>query len=604
MRERYLFPVAILLSASAAFAGFPATDVFLPAVGRVSGSGGSQFYTTVWVSNVSAATTPIHFTFHFLKGNQANPAPPSFTDTIAQGETRVYENVVQEKLGLSGVLGAARITADGEILASERIYNQFPGDTIDKSVGLFFAAVPSTFAIGLGAKASIQGVSEGLDGNFRYNFALVETAGASATVHVSVLDETGATHGSRDFPILPYEQIQPNVQDVSSDFTGTNGRIEATVTSGAGRVILAGAQLANGSQDSSGFEMSFNRSLLAGNGGGGGGFTLPFNGTFSLPEDAAFQVTNPGSDGTAVAGFASDGQGIFGGTAVAIGVSGFSSGNGTGVVGVSNAGVGVKGLSSAQEGVLGQTSNSTFSAVHGKNTAVSGAYAPAVLGETSSTGGIGVWGIARATSGQTYGVAAETDSPNGIGVQSFVNGSGGAGTAYLAFLTAASTASIFKGVVNGNAVVRIDKSGKGFFNGGTATSGADVAEIIASAELLFPGDVVEIDPAASGKFRRSQDAESPAVAGVISTDPGVTMNMRAAATPDDAGPRLALVGRVPVHVTDENGPVHPGDLLVSSSTPGHAMKAPAATRAGTIIGKALECHASGAGTIEMLVMLR
>lgn len=603
MRQRFLLVLAMTL-APPAFAGFPATDVFLPAVGRLAGSGGSQFYTTVWVSNASASQTPVHFTFQFLKGNQANPAPPSFTDTIDPGHTRVYENVVQEKLGLTGVLGAARITADGEILASERIYNQFSGDTIEKSVGLFFAAVPATFAIGLGGKASIQGVSEGLDGNFRYNFALVETAGAPATVHVSVFNEDGSIHGSRDFPILPYEQIQPNVQDVSSDFTGTNGRIEATVTSGAGRVILAGAQLANGSQDSSGFEMSFNRTLLAGSGGGGGGLTLPFSGTFNLPDDAAFEVTNPGSDGTAVAGFASHGQGIFGGTEVAVGVSGYSSGNGTGVLGSSNAGAGVKGVSSAQEGVLGQTSNSTFSAVHGKNTAAAGAYAPGVLGESSSTGGIGVWGIARATSGQTYGVAAETDSPNGIGVQAFVNGSGGTGTAYLAFLGTASTASMFKGVVNGIPVVRIDKTGKGFFNGGTAMGGADLAEIIASGDRLLAGDVVEIDPAASGRFRRSQEPESAAVAGVISTDPGVTMNMRSAAAEEDPGPRLALVGRVPVHVTDENGTIHPGDLLVSSSTPGHAMKAPENSRAGTVIGKALECHPAGTGTIEMLVMLR
>jgi len=163
---------------------------------------------------------------------------------------------------------------------------------------------------------------------------------------------------------------------------------------------------------------------------------------------------------------------------------------------------------------------------------------------------------------------------------------------------------IFKGVVNGNAVVRIDKTGKGFFNGGTATGGADVAEIIASTERLAAGDVVEIDPDSTGRFRRSLAPESAAVAGVISTDPGVTMNMPSAATEEDAGPRLALVGRVPVHVTDENGTIHPGDLLVSSSTPGHAMRAPVNSRAGTVIGKALECHPAGTGTIEMLVMLR
>ncbi|MEK7590933.1 MAG: hypothetical protein AAB489_01865, partial [Patescibacteria group bacterium] len=50
---------------------------------------------------------------------------------------------------------------------------------------------------------------------------------------------------------------------------------------------------------------------------------------------------------------------------------------------------------------------------------------------------------------------------------------------------------------------------------------------------------------------------------------------------------LALAGRVPVMVSDENGPIRPGDLLTTSSTPGVAMKA---TKAGPIIGKALSAY--------------
>jgi hypothetical protein len=47
---------------------------------------------------------------------------------------------------------------------------------------------------------------------------------------------------------------------------------------------------------------------------------------------------------------------------------------------------------------------------------------------------------------------------------------------------------------------------------------------------------------------------------------------------------VAFAGRVPVHVTNENGPIAPGDYLTSSSTPGYAMKA---THAGIVVGKAL-----------------
>jgi hypothetical protein len=61
-------------------------------------------------------------------------------------------------------------------------------------------------------------------------------------------------------------------------------------------------------------------------------------------------------------------------------------------------------------------------------------------------------------------------------------------------------------------------------------------------------------------------------------------------------------------VTDENGPIRPGDLLTSSSTPGHAMRAtPVAVdgatlyRTATIVGKALGTHDGGAGIIEVFV---
>jgi hypothetical protein len=66
---------------------------------------------------------------------------------------------------------------------------------------------------------------------------------------------------------------------------------------------------------------------------------------------------------------------------------------------------------------------------------------------------------------------------------------------------------------------------------------------------------------------------------------------------------MAVVGIVPCKVSAENGPVHPGDLLVTSGTPGHAMRdeAPAV---GTVLGKALEALDSGTGTIRVLVTLQ
>ena len=243
------------LTASTARAGFPSTEQFLPSVGRIPGSSGSQFFTTIWATNLTGS--PVNFTFDFLKQGQPNASPASFTDTLSAGQTKVYENVIGDKLGLANVIGAARVTSSGEILVAERIYNQAPGDDLGNTQGLFFAGVPKSFSISLGQSASIQGVNQGGPENFRYNFALVETGGGSPTVHVALLDGNGATLGSRDYALAPYEQLQPNVADLLPGLATTNARITATVTGGTGSVLLAGAQIANESQDASGFEMSF-----------------------------------------------------------------------------------------------------------------------------------------------------------------------------------------------------------------------------------------------------------------------------------------------------------------------------------------------------------
>ncbi len=62
---------------------------------------------------------------------------------------------------------------------------------------------------------------------------------------------------------------------------------------------------------------------------------------------------------------------------------------------------------------------------------------------------------------------------------------------------------------------------------------------------------------------------------------------------------LAIYGYFPAHVTVENGAIHRGDALTSSSKPGYAMKA---TQACRIIGYALE-DADQEGTIQVFAHL-
>jgi hypothetical protein len=156
---------------------------------------------------------------------------------------------------------------------------------------------------------------------------------------------------------------------------------------------------------------------------------------------------------------------------------------------------------------------------------------------------------------------------------------------------------------------RIDSSGKGFFDGGTQTGGADFAESVSvggEKDKYEPGDVLVIDTTVDRQLTLAKTPYSTLVAGIYSTKPGVT------ATPHTSeDPRLAteipvaIVGIVPCKVTNENGPIARGDLLVTSSTPGYAMRGSDRTMLpGAIIGKAMQSLSGAKGKIEILVTLR
>jgi hypothetical protein len=163
--------------------------------------------------------------------------------------------------------------------------------------------------------------------------------------------------------------------------------------------------------------------------------------------------------------------------------------------------------------------------------------------------------------------------------------------------------------VNTNAF-RVDGTGKGFFNGGTQTGGADFAEAVAvrgERSHYEPGDLLVIDQAAGRRLTLSRRAYSTRVAGIYSTKPGVLATTHSMDESEALAKEipLAIVGIVPCKVSAENGPIAPGDLLVTSSTPGYAMKGKNRIRMlGAVVGKALEPLREGKGVIQVLVTLQ
>jgi len=129
---------------------------------------------------------------------------------------------------------------------------------------------------------------------------------------------------------------------------------------------------------------------------------------------------------------------------------------------------------------------------------------------------------------------------------------------------------------------------------------ADFAEMLPAQGSPEPGDVLAIGP--DGDLTPSSEAYQTTIIGVYSFRPSFLGNAQFADV--DGYVPLAMLGVVPVKVSAENGAIQPGDLLVASSTPGHAMKAGENPPQGTVIGKALEPLTEGTGFIQMIVTLQ
>ncbi len=368
-------------------------------------------------------------------------------------------------------------------------------------------------------------------------------------------------------------------------------------------------------------------------------FRVDMTGTYP----AASAVLANVATGSAVLGNSAGGNGLSGtsadGSAVIGSNTGANPGRGYGGYFTSANGVGLYGQSSAQRyytnmwapGVYGRSTNGV--GVYGVSDSTD-YWIPAIYGVSNNgigvsglspaNNGVGVSGWAGAPSGPNMGVSGGSGSTNGSGGH-FVNVSTSSQVSQTGIWAGTYWGNIIEGhEVNssGNSVnlrFRVTWDGNvyadGSYNCGLSSScfntgtGADVAERIDVSGRIGPGDVVEIDPGADGQYRLSSQPYSTLVAGVASTNPAMTMNNNdltgadSSARTDDR-PLLALVGQVPVKVTDENGPIQPGDLLVTSSTPGHAMKAGPNPPTGTVIGKAVQKMDGGSGVIKMLVMLR
>jgi hypothetical protein len=245
-----------------------------------------------------------------------------------------------------------------------------------------------------------------------------------------------------------------------------------------------------------------------------------------------------------------------------------ASGTGRGVEGESNFGIGVFGTPDRGDGVQGispQEGNSGVAGIH-------------------SGAGHGVYG----QSAEGDGVFGTTPAPGMSGVAGLHQG-------------------------NGNGIY--GRSERGFachFDGdvkvtGTVTTGGgDCAEDfdVAVGEPVAAGTVMVTD--AVGTLRVSETAYDNRVVGVVSGagaySAGMVLDRH---EPEGDRVPIALLGKVYCKVDAGYSPIEAGDLLTTSPTQGHAMKAVEPLRAfGSVIGKALLPHESGQGLIPIVIALQ
>ncbi|NJL57778.1 hypothetical protein HC928_23600 [bacterium] len=324
-------------------------------------------------------------------------------------------------------------------------------------------------------------------------------------------------------------------------------------------------------------------------------------------DGAAVGVRGNGKTWHGVAGLSESTKGGYG-------VYGKNTAGGTGVAGESDTWVGVYGTSKSTTGGAGVMGEGDAGpGVIGKSTHWVGVY-----GETEGVvnGPAGVWGEHKGS-----GIGVKAVSKDGAGLVAY----SASNEAIHAETESPTTASIAAFNLNPNgtgAALYAEKHGDqghaGFFVGNLHVTrnitvegdiilpNADCAEDfdVSDAALIEPGTVmVMID---EGTLHQSMYAYDKRVAGVISGAgnyrPGILLDRQQ--TSPNRKP-LALIGKVYCKVDAQYGAISVGDLLTTSLTPGHAMRADDPMQAfGAVIGKALRSLATGQGLIPILVALQ
>jgi hypothetical protein len=155
------------------------------------------------------------------------------------------------------------------------------------------------------------------------------------------------------------------------------------------------------------------------------------------------------------------------------------------------------------------------------------------------------------------------------------------------------------GTVTENYVVAFVNAAWRILGTPSTADGADLAETYSTNdESIEAGDVVSFDSMLKFGVKKSAGINDKGVIGIVSTMPGMVMG--GISEEGVTALPVALLGRVPVKVNTENGPISAGDYLTSSSVPGVATKS---NGTGIVLGQAMSPY-NGTGQGIVLAFIK
>jgi len=299
-----------------------------------------------------------------------------------------------------------------------------------------------------------------------------------------------------------------------------------------------------------------------------------------------------------VKGVSTNAAGVAGSSTNSFGVWGYSTGPKAAIYGESIAADGVKGVSTNAAGVAGSSTNSfgvwgystgPKAAIYGESIAaddVKGVSTNAAGVAGSSTNSFGVWGYSTGPKAAIYGESETTYGVNGLskgfdGIKGETRGALAAGVAGYNYTN------------KGYGIWGAGGEWAGFFDGNVSVTGElqvtyDI--MLRNADCAEEFDIIEENVEAGtvmvlnemGSLEPSYQEYDKKVAGIISGasgyKPAIVLDSQHSQDQKQENQNknrlpIALMGKVYCKVDARNSSIEIGDLLTSSSTKGHAMKA-------------------------------